>query len=70
MVGPLVGGSFMSKISTATVTTKKPRERIVPVDLLKHKMSALMALRRQVAEAEQMAHSLRNTARRGPPALV
>jgi hypothetical protein len=61
----------MSKIYTATVTTKKPRERIVPVDLLEHKMSTLMALRRQVAEAEQMARSFRKTtpARRRPPAL-
>jgi hypothetical protein len=53
----------MSKISkpAATVATKKPRERIVPADLLQHKMSAVMALRRQVAEAEQMARSLRKT---------
>jgi hypothetical protein len=59
----------MSKMST--VTTKKPRERIVPVDLLKHKMSTLMALRRQVAEAEQMARSLGKTtsAGRRPHAL-
>jgi hypothetical protein len=61
----------MSKISTATVATKKPRERIVPALLLEHKMSAVMALRRQVAEAEQMARPLRKTtpARRGPHAL-
>jgi hypothetical protein len=51
----------MSKISTATVATKKPRERIVPANLLEHKMSAVMALRRQVAEAEQVARSLRKT---------
>jgi hypothetical protein len=61
----------MSKISTSAVAAKKPRERIVPAGLLEHKMSALMALRRQVAEAEQMASSLRKTppSRRRPPAL-
>ena len=61
----------MSKISTATVATKKPRERIVPANLLEHKMSAVMALRRQVAEAELIARSLRKTtpARRRPHAL-
>jgi hypothetical protein len=63
----------MSKISTpaAMVATKKPRERIVLADQLEHKMSAVMDLRRQVAEAEQMARSLRKTtpARRRPHAL-
>jgi hypothetical protein len=61
----------MRKISTATVPTKKPRERLVPANLLEHKMSAVMALRRQVAEAEQMARSLGKTtsAGRRPHAL-